>query len=331
MSGRRLRRSRGPPAGDPRRTPPCPSTPRRTTRRSGCAATVPTAALRSTADRSARREEADDTRPVTRDWLLGAPEAAPARRRRPRPCSTTRAPRSSTWPSSTGFPTPDRRPPGGCRGRRRRRVGRPPPGDEPPAGGSGRPRWRRGAILAPAGAVLVLAAAYGVDLLTAQGSIPRSTVVAGIDIGGLSPAAAASTLQHDLAPKVMANRTVTAAGHTATLSPAAAGLALDVKGTVAAAAEQPLSPWTRLVALFGTRRVQPVITTDATALSAQLETIAAGVDRAPVDATIAFQGTTPHVVPPADGRRLDRAASARILTAALATGGNPATPIDLPV
>ena len=287
--------------------------------------------------RSARREEADDTRPVTRDWLLGAPEAGPAAPvaapvldeagtekldladldRVPEPGSAV-PPVAAEDGDGAGSDGP---PPGD----------EPPSGDEPPAGGSGRPRWHRGALLAPAGAVLVLAAAYGVDLLTAQGSIPRSTVVAGIDIGRLSPAAATSTLQHDLAPKVMANRTVTAAGHTATLSPAAAGLALDVKGTVAAAAEQPLSPWTRLVTLFGARRVQPVITADPTALAAQLETIADGVDQAPVDATIAFQGTTPHVVPPADGRRLDRAASARILTAALATGGDPATPIDLPV
>ncbi|MGZ4550551.1 MAG: VanW family protein [Blastococcus sp.] len=277
--------------------------------------------------RTARREEADDTRPVTHDWLLGAPEAVAAAPEVAEAGTEQLHLSDHDRVAGNGHAVP----PVDTSDDDGDGSDGPPPGDEPPTGGAGRPWWRRGAVLAPAGAVLVLAAAYGVDLLTAQGSIPRSTVVAGIDIGGLSPSAAARTLQHDLTPKVMANHTVVAAGQKATLSPAAAGIALDVQGTVAAAAEQPLNPWTRLVTLVGDRRIEPVITADATALSAQLETIADGVDQAPVDATIAFQGTTPHVVPPTDGRRLDREASARRITSALATGGNPATPIDLPV
>ena len=177
----------------------------------------------------------------------------------------------------------------------------------------------------------MLAAAYGIDLAVAQGSIPRSTLVAGVDIGGLSPAAAATALERELAPTVSADHTVVADDVEATLSPTAAGLSLDVDGTVDAADDQPLNPWTRLVTLFDEREVTPVIARDETALSAQLETVAAQVDRAPVDATIAFEGTTPGVVDAAEGRALDQDGSADAITEALSSGGDPQTPIELPV
>ena len=183
----------------------------------------------------------------------------------------------------------------------------------------------------PAAAVGVLAAAYGVDLLVSSGEIPRNTVVAGVDIGGLSLADAATTLETDLAPRVVADHAVVAADIETTLSPATAGIGLDVDGTVDAAAEQPLNPWTRIVTLFSDRAVEPEITSDETALAAQIETIAAQVDRAPVDATIVLENTTPSLVEPADGRVLDREGAAEAITDALASGGDPATPIELPV
>jgi vancomycin resistance protein YoaR len=209
--------------------------------------------------------------------------------------------------------------------------GDPPRGDGPPTGEPGRSWWRRRAVLVPAGAVAVLAAAYGADLLISSGDIPRATVVGGIEIGGLSPAAAAETLQEKLAPKVNADRTVVADDVEAALSPVTAGLALDVDATVDAADDQPLNPWARLVTLFGDREVEPVITTDDTALSAQIETVAASVDRSPVDATIAIDGTTPSVVQPAEGRQLDREGSADAIVAALTSGADPTAPIELPV
>jgi vancomycin resistance protein YoaR len=186
-------------------------------------------------------------------------------------------------------------------------------------------------VLVPAAVVGVLAAAYGVDLLATSGEVPRGTVVAGVELGGLSRDEAAGTLSEDLAPRVMADHTLVAADVQAPLSPATAGIALDVEATVDVAAEQPLNPWTRVTSLFTERTVRPEITVDDTALAAQVETVAAQVDRAPVDATIVLEGTTPTLVEPADGRTLDREAGAEAITDALAAGGDPATPIELPV
>jgi vancomycin resistance protein YoaR len=283
-------------------------------------------------------DAADDTRPVTRDWLLGAPDADPvaAPMAADDDWSTQSFDRATENSPTPAEPEDDATAAlgavpaghgGGDDGTN------PPSGGEPPGDGDGprAPWWRRRAVLAPAGVVAVLAAVYGVDLLVSSGDIPRSTVVAGVDIGGLSPAAAAGALEGKLAPRVLADHTVVADDVESTLSPATAGITLDIAGTLDAADDQPLNPWTRLVTLFSDREVDPVITSDETALSAQIETIASQVDRAPVDATISIDGTTPSVVDPADGRTLDRAGAADAITAALASGGDPGTPIELPV
>jgi vancomycin resistance protein YoaR len=305
-------------------------------------------------------DAADDTRPVTRDWLLGAPDTDPGTSTSPVTTSATPAPApvapeseddwsTEAFDRTAGIEAPpadhdedaatttlgavpdeyDGEYDGGDDGPHD--PGGPPPGDEPPAGEPRGPWWRRRAVLVPAGAVAVLAALYGGDLLISSGDIPRSTVVAGIDIGGLSPADAATTLEKKLAPRVEADHTVVADEITSTLHPATAGIALDVAGTVDAADDQPLNPWTRLVTLFGDREIDPVISSDPTALGAQMETIAEQVDRAPVDATVSIDGTTPSVVDPADGRSLDQKGAADAITAALAAGGDPGTPIELPV
>jgi vancomycin resistance protein YoaR len=310
--------------------------------------------------------EFDDTRPVTRDWLLGAPDAvdsAPDDRSAEDDdaddaAGTERIDLSGGVPATSDQLNTDTAPvdlevarqaadetasgvdaesagiddrPGAVAADDTDR----PPSDNPPVGDARRPWWRRrGALISAgvlAGVLAVLGTAYGVDLLIAQGSIPRSTVVAGVGIGGLSPANAASTLEEELAPRVAADHAVRADDVETTFSPAAAGMQLDIDRTIDVADDQPLNPWTRLVTLFSDRAVDPVITGEKTALDAQIDTIATQVDRAPVNATIAIDGTTPSVVPPADGRELDRDAAAEAITAALASGEDPETPIELPV
>jgi vancomycin resistance protein YoaR len=297
-------------------------------------------------------DAADETRPVTRDWLLGAPDTDPGTSTSPVATAAPAtappaAPESDDDWNTEAFDrtasveesveeddattTLDAVPDEHDDGDGPTTPGGPPPGDEPPAGAGRGPWWRHRAVLVPAGAVAVLAAMYGADVLISSGDIPRSTVVAGIDIGGLSPAGAAKALEEKLAPRVQADHTLVADDVQATLQPATAGLSLDVAGTIDAADDQPLNPWTRLMSLFGDRELDAVISSDATAMDAQLESLATQVDRAPVDAMITIDGTTPSVVDPANGRTLDLKGTARAITAALAEGRNPATPIKLPV
>ncbi|MCZ2814299.1 VanW family protein [Modestobacter sp. VKM Ac-2979] len=197
--------------------------------------------------------------------------------------------------------------------------------------GDNAPAWRRRRVLVPVAVLLTLGVLYGADLALAGGDVPRGTVVGGVDVSGLSPAAAAQRLEGDLAPKVAADHPVVADDVTGVLHPASAGIALDVPATVDAVDDQPLNPWTRLTSLFTDRDVDAVLTADETALAAQVEQLAATVDRAPVDATITLDGTEPTLVEPVDGRTLDRAGAAEAITATLAAGGAVDDPIELPV
>jgi vancomycin resistance protein YoaR len=306
-----------------------------------------------TGQRPAADGEPDDTRPVGREWLQGAPETAhpttpvaehltAAGHGGPPPVTsddwgTQKLELPEAGPATLVADSPagaEAAPAAEDRFRPDAPSDDPGTPDEPPddgPAGPSRPWWRRSYVLAPVAAIAVLGAAYGVDLLLASGDIPRSTVVAGVDIGGLSPAAAATKLEQELAPRVVADHTIVADDVQATLSPATAGITLDIDGTIDAADDQPLNPWTRLVTVFTDRPVDPVITGEPTALDAQIETFATQVDRAPVDATITLEGTTPSLVEPLDGRTLDREGSAEAITEALASGGDPATPIELPV
>jgi len=252
--------------------------------------------------------EVDDTRPVPRDWLSGGPED-----------------RAVETPAYTA---PGEAPAVAAEG-------------DPDAGSDDAPGsswWRRRAVLLPAGALAVLAALYGVDLLVSSGDVPRSTVVAGVEIGGLSPAAAVDKLESELGDRVAADRPVVADDVEGVFSPTRAGLRLDADGTVAEADDQPLNPWTRLTTFFSDREVEPLIGVDDSAVAdelgsfdAQLATFAESVDRAPVDATIAIEGTTASVVAPTDGRALDREASRNAITGALTDEPDPSASLELPV
>jgi vancomycin resistance protein YoaR len=186
-------------------------------------------------------------------------------------------------------------------------------------------------VLVPAAAVVALGAVYGLDVALAGDDVPRGTVVAGVELGGLSPAAAADRLTSDLAPRMSADHTLVADDVESVLHPPAAGIALDVPATVDAVDDQPLNPWTRLVSVFGDQEHDPVVAVDQTALAAQLEQLAAQVDRAPVDATVAIEGTTARVVEPVEGRTLDRDGAEDAITTGLTGGADPSEPIVLPV
>ena len=279
--------------------------------------------------------EVDDTRPVPRDWLSGAPEDEAVE-------TTAHVPpvEAPAVPSADAADAADAHDTTGVLPLTDLVAG--DDGDGPPPTGTddapGSPWWHRRAVLLPAGALAVLAALYGVDLLVSSGDVPRSTVVAGVEIGGLSPAAAADKLEGELGDRVAADRPVVADDVEGVFSPTRAGVRLDADGTVAAADDQPLNPWTRVTTFFSEREVEPLIAVDESAVAdelgsfdAQLATFAEQVDRAPVDATIAIEGTTASVVAPVDGRALDREAARDVITDALTDEPDPASSLELPV
>ncbi len=210
-----------------------------------------------------------------------------------------------------------------------------PPG--PPHDGSGTfggdpARLRRLGGIAAAVVLGLLAIAYGADVAASRGEVPRGVAVAGVDVGGLQPAAAEQRLREQIEPRLTRPIPVHAGDVDATLVPEQAGLTLDWPGTLAQAGEQPLNPWTRFSSLFTTREVGVVTNGDRAALAAALEGLRPEIDRAPAEGTIRFEGAQPIPVDPVAGQRLDLPGATDTLLAEWAKGAVVQVPVEtLPV
>jgi vancomycin resistance protein YoaR len=198
------------------------------------------------------------------------------------------------------------RPAPGAGSRRHTRPARPAPGrPAPPA--PGEPSSRRGRpLLIGTLALAGIALLYGVALLVAGGvlggTVPRGTVVSGIPIGGMNPAAAELALSQGLGPNRIPLQ-VDIGQDTVTVDPATSGVGLDPAATVAAAESRRTDPFTVIPALFGsTRRLAPVLSVDPPRLTAALTRIAAVYDIPMVEGRITFDGTDPVVTQPSIGR-----------------------------
>jgi vancomycin resistance protein YoaR len=166
-------------------------------------------------------------------------------------------------------------------------------------------RGRRTPVLVGAAVVGLLAVLYVGDLLISSTDVPRGVVVAGVSVGGMGKPEAEAALREQLQPRLTRPVTLQAGTSTAILDPRAAGLALDVDGTLARAGEQPFNPWTRLTSLFTTREVAPATAANAFTVGQALDGTRAQLDRAPTEGTIRFEGTEPVAVPSVPGRVVD--------------------------
>lgn len=157
------------------------------------------------------------------------------------------------------------------------------------------------------------------------GDVPRGTSVLGIDIGGMSRAEATAALFEGLAQRseMLAAPVAVRLGDAETeILPEAVGLAVDVEGTVAAAA---VAGWRNpLAGRSGGRRVDPVVQVDADRLDAALRETAQAAGEAMTMPEIRFDGTTPVPVYPEPGLGLDPERS----VAAMAQAWPPAEPAD---
>lgn len=167
-------------------------------------------------------------------------------------------------------------------------------------------RRRLGNLLTVLGAFTgLLAVLYVVDLLDGIGEVPRGTVVAGVDIGGLSTAEAEDTLRREVGPRVLAPVEVTAGTMSARLDPADAGLGVDWAATVDRAGTQPWEPLSRVTSFFEHREAPLVPSVDPAAVRAALHGLAAQLDRPVVDGGIWFR--------PLEGEPDHGAVEARVL------------------
>lgn len=173
------------------------------------------------------------------------------------------------------------------------------------------------------------AAAYGL----AGDKLPRATTVAGVDVGGLTPAAAEERLRDELGARtdrpirVTVDRSGAVAPDTGDdsiveVDPAEAGLSIDYAATVAAAGDgrswSPGSLWEHYAG--GESDVEPVVVVDDTAMEAAVDRIGEGLGDDPKDGAVAFDDGKVVVTDPEPGRGIDPDRARAALVASYVSG-----------
>jgi vancomycin resistance protein YoaR len=191
--------------------------------------------------------------------------------------------------------------------------------------------WGVAAILA-LGLVVV---GLGFAFAGSDSTLPSGTKIAGVDVGGLSTAAATRLLEERAAAVSAVPVTFTAGEKRWRLSAKKLELQVDWHAAVQAARERgdgpgPVQGLRRLGVRFFGAEVTPSTRVYAPALNYYVDRIERSLGTEPVDASIALQGLHPKIVPAQDAMTLDRSAAEDVLVRSL-SGFARAAQVPLPV
>lgn len=171
------------------------------------------------------------------------------------------------------------------------------------------------------GLLLVLVAAYLVDLGVTSGEIERGTSIAGVPVGGMTPAQATAALEGQVRPRFEEQATLSAHGEKVTFDPADAGLTPDIAEAVAAAGIRSSSPFARIGSFFRSESVPLKVDVDRTVLAHWVTRLAQRTDVARREGSLTLKGTEVAVVRPVTGRSLRVADAVTSVADAWADGG----------
>lgn len=169
-------------------------------------------------------------------------------------------------------------------------------------------------LLMLAGLALLAAAAYTAAYYAAGDKVPRGTTVAGVEIGGRTPAEAESALRAGLADRADAPMRVSVDGRAVTVDP---GLSVDYAASVAeAGGGRSWAPGRLWDYYTGGDDLDPVVETDRAALDAALDDLADQVGTPARDGAVRFRRGGIDVVDPMPGEGFDPEAASEALQAA---------------
>jgi vancomycin resistance protein YoaR len=168
------------------------------------------------------------------------------------------------------------------------------------------------------GLIVLFGGCYVLAYLAAGDNVPRGTTIAGVDVGGRSQTAAVAALERGLAERSTAPIPVSVDGKpTQSVDPAAAGLAVDLRSSVAAAGgERSWAPDRLWNYYTGGEDLDPVVTVDETAMSAAVDQLVEANSQAPRDGDVLFEDGRVEVVEPRLGEAVDPEAARSALEAA---------------
>ena len=157
-----------------------------------------------------------------------------------------------------------------------------------------------------AGLVLLAGGAYAAAYLAAGDRVPRGTSVAGVEIGGQTPAQARTTLEEELAEQVDTPIEVSVGPTTQRLRPDDLGLAVDVAASVEAAGGgrswDPARIWDYYT---GGDELPAVLDVDDDAMTTALTALAEEVGTPARDGAVTFDGGQIVEREPREGQQLD--------------------------
>lgn len=179
--------------------------------------------------------------------------------------------------------------------------------------------------------VLTAVLLFGIYVLVAwtqSDTTPNETTVAGVDVGGMTQAEAASALTEQLAPRATEPIVLTAGEGKAQLSPEPSGLAIDAEATAAELTGFSLSPARMWAHMFGGSEQELILDIDDKKFDAAVAGLEDSLAVDPVDGTVSFVDGQPAKTDAKEGSQIVASETARIITERWI---NEEGPFDLPV
>lgn len=155
---------------------------------------------------------------------------------------------------------------------------------------------RHWTIVALAVAAVVLGAVYLALATFLAGQVPSNTTVEGVAVGGMSPHEASVTLKRGLNTQAVRPVRLTAGSRTIDITPASAGLRLDVDATVADLTSFTVNPLSLWAHVTGTATEPVRLRVDRARLTAAVTRAATRLDHRVKEGAITFAGGRATVV-----------------------------------
>ncbi len=154
--------------------------------------------------------------------------------------------------------------------------------------------------------VLLLGGGYAAAYVVAGDKVPRSTTVAGVDVGGRTRAEAVLALEAGLSERSNAPIPVSVDGVTQEVTPEEAGLAVDYAASVElAGGEESWNPGRLWDYFTGGDDLDAVVTVDEAAMTNTVDELIAAVGTVPRNGHVEFRGNRVKVTDAVTGEAID--------------------------